>query len=277
MTQADELLVTEIAPLCMQLTSQGYISRWWFLRKGDGVPHLRLRVFGEEPTLSNTVVLRVEEVLGNIESSGRIAHWTSLCYEPETMVFGGAQGMEAAHDLFHKDSLALCQWLAVEQQLTRENSQSQAYKRRAEASLLVIQRLLRGAELDIFEQWDVWTRMANLRPWTTTAGPAQRKKNTTALAYLLFEASQHQLAEVFGDELYAVVSAWGEHFEQTGRALAQLNREGSLARGLREILASHIIFHWNRSGFGVALQAELPRLVEMVYRERCAFSQGVHT
>jgi hypothetical protein len=46
-------------------------------------------------------------------------------------------------------------------------------------------------------------------------------------------------------------------FTDAGHQLADLNRAGTLRRGLREILAYHVIFHWNRSGLPARTQALL--------------------
>lgn len=264
-TSEDELLSTVIGPLCTRLVEEKYISRWWFMRKTDQGPHLRLRVFGQEPLLSKEGIPRVEEMLAYLEEQKRTQHWTTLTYEPETMLFGGPAGMELAHDLFYKDSDALCQWLAAERQGNEEADMASRRRIRPEASLLIIQQLLRGAALDPFELWDTWIKVTQLRPGSTNVSSAQRDRNIAALAGLL-TASETQRRELFGDSLYSIISHWSEHFERAGNALAQLYRDGALQRGLRQVLATHIIFHWNRFSFGAARQVELARMAEISAR-----------
>jgi len=43
-------------------------------------------------------------------------------------------------------------------------------------------------------------------------------------------------------------SGWAAAFEHAGTTLAGAARDGTLTRGLRAILAHHVIFHWNRIG-----------------------------
>lgn len=257
----DDLLVTAIGPLCSRLISSQQISHWWFMRKADGgVPHLRLRIFGDEPELSQKVLPQFEELFARLEQERRIQPCTTLVYEPETMVFGGPVGLEAAHTLFSKDSEMLTQWLT----LAESANDLPGLKHRPEASLLIIQQLMRGAGLDIFEQWDVWGQMTRLRIWPTTS--AKRTKNSAALAKLFWgPPDNHQT--LFGEKLYPLIARWGESFETCGRELAQVHREGQLERGLRQVIASLIIFHWNRLGFSAAMQSELTRLAEMSYAQ----------
>ncbi|WP_267133308.1 lantibiotic dehydratase C-terminal domain-containing protein [Streptomyces calidiresistens] len=41
---------------------------------------------------------------------------------------------------------------------------------------------------------------------------------------------------------------WITAFHWLGRQPADLNHRGHLVRGLRGVLAHHVIFHWNRPG-----------------------------
>jgi hypothetical protein len=60
--------------------------------------------------------------------------------------------------------------------------------------------------------------------------------------------------------------SWIAAFEKAGQALARLNRHGQLERGLRAVLAHHLIFHFNRAGLGGADQSTMAALaVEVVF------------
>jgi thiopeptide-type bacteriocin biosynthesis protein len=50
---------------------------------------------------------------------------------------------------------------------------------------------------------------------------------------------------------------WASAYAGTGRALAGLAAEGLLRRGLRDILAHHVIFAWNRLGLSYPAQSAL--------------------
>lgn len=52
-------------------------------------------------------------------------------------------------------------------------------------------------------------------------------------------------------------SAWLTAFEYAGAALRKQAGEGGLTRGLRAVIAHHVIFHWNRIGLPARIQAKL--------------------
>ncbi len=259
----EELLASELGPACIRLVGNGHISRWWFMRKNDGgVPHIRLRIFGSEPALSREAVPILGQELTRLEASGRIGHPTTLIYEPETAIFGGPAGIDLAHEIFHQDSHALQRWLLMEQ-----NSDGPSVSRhRPEASMIVLHALLRGAGVDNFELLDVWTRVQTYRPWKTSATFEQRQKNLQVLTRLFREPARN-LQAFLGQTQADIVLAWSHALAKQGEALAGENRAGHLQRGLRNILASHIIFHWNRLGFAIPMQAELATLGVLLHTE----------
>ncbi|SCK50844.1 MULTISPECIES: lantibiotic dehydratase C-terminal domain-containing protein [unclassified Streptomyces] len=50
---------------------------------------------------------------------------------------------------------------------------------------------------------------------------------------------------------------WVSAFRSTGRALGDAARQGRLQRGVRQTLAYHVIFHWNRMGLSARTQSFL--------------------
>jgi thiopeptide-type bacteriocin biosynthesis protein len=53
------------------------------------------------------------------------------------------------------------------------------------------------------------------------------------------------------------IATWATAFHATGCALGDLARRGELRRGLRAVLAHHVIFHWNRLGLSYDTQSVL--------------------
>ncbi|MFF9008611.1 hypothetical protein ACF087_22620 [Streptomyces goshikiensis] len=51
------------------------------------------------------------------------------------------------------------------------------------------------------------------------------------------------------------VAEWAAAFRSTGQALAHAVQDGTLDRGLRQVLGYHVIFHWNRLGLSVRGQS----------------------
>ena len=136
--------------------------------------------------------------------------------------------MAIAHDLFCADSPAALAATGVP-----------GGKERA---VLLISAMTRAAALDPFETGDVWAKLAALRPPADAPPPDRRADAIAAMRRLLTaDAAQRQHAE----------PGWAGRvaaFEDAGRQLAFLAADGRLARGLRSVLAHHLIFAFNRAG-----------------------------
>ena len=52
-------------------------------------------------------------------------------------------------------------------------------------------------------------------------------------------------------------AGWAAAYTTAGRELASLTAAGRLHRGLRDVLAHHVIFAWNRLGLPYATQSAL--------------------
>jgi thiopeptide-type bacteriocin biosynthesis protein len=246
---ARRLVATELAPLLERLAAEGTAEQWWFLVKHDGQPHVRLRLRARGAALTGRTAPAIEAALAALRVSGRVSAWCTVVYEPETALFGGCEGTRLSHALLHRDSRAACRWLGGERAHT------------VEASVVAVRALLNGAELDVFEQGDVWSRVASHRPLPADRlGPVMaRNRDAVGRLYL---ARAAQVRDLLGDgAAYAVLEDWTAELARSGRELAAAARRGELGRGLRAILATHVVFHWNRLGLSGAVQAGLAHLV----------------
>jgi len=230
-TAAPGIVARHLRPLLDQ-TSAG----WWYIRKH---PHWRLR-HHPRPAASATTEQRddiLRSALDALVNDGAVRAWHPAIYEPETLAFGGPAGMHVAHELFCRDSATTLDLLANPPTPGRQAG-------RAELSLLAISRMLRAAGLDWYEQGDVWAKVTATRPTTTTTrSPAPHA--TAAVHRLLTLDTGPQTALVTAGPLIDH-RAWLDTFDHAGVELGALARTGLLTRGLRAILAHHVIFHWNR-------------------------------
>ncbi|MFJ4897332.1 thiopeptide-type bacteriocin biosynthesis protein [Streptomyces sp. NPDC088727] len=53
------------------------------------------------------------------------------------------------------------------------------------------------------------------------------------------------------------VDEWATAFRDAGKALGHAVQDGTLDRGLRQVLSYHVIFHWNRLGLSMRGQSIL--------------------
>jgi protein-L-isoaspartate(D-aspartate) O-methyltransferase len=229
----------------------GAIIRYHYLRKDHG---LRLRVAPAGPIARNELAL----ILDSLAASGEITGWARGIYEPEVHAFGGPAAMEVAHQLFCADSRAV---LA-----------SQRGTGSREAAALLASALLRAAGMDWYEQGDVWARVAAHRP--AAALPPARYLDEARAAMRQLMSADSVSARLAGPGWTARLDA----FQAAGRELGSLARGGHLARGLRAVLAHHLIFAFNRAGLSSREQGAMASLAqEATMRDRSSLSPSRHS
>ncbi|WP_224284738.1 methyltransferase, FxLD system [Streptomyces sp. LS1784] len=231
----ERLAADRLAPVLNAAQASGALNSWWYMRK-DG---LRVRYRAAAPELSVTALL------DTLVEDGRVEGWASVIYEPETHAFGGAEATEIAHRLFHADSRHL---------LTRAAEPGPPALGRAETVVVLVSAMLRAAGLDWYEQGDVWAKFAVLRDTPTSVAP-ERATTLTAAMHHLMRLDTWALTRDTAP--LAHHGGWVHAFQQTGQNLARLARDGVLTRGLRAVLAHHIVFHANRAGLPVDHQAAM--------------------
>ncbi|MEE4543492.1 thiopeptide-type bacteriocin biosynthesis protein [Streptomyces sp. V4-01] len=225
--------ITErLGPALLAAEEAKQLDGWWFMNKQPWP--LRYRAAQPSPL--------VESVLSDLVADGTVAYWQSGIYEPEATAFGGALAMDAAHDLFHEDSRHL---------LTYQPGPGHLGRR--ETTVLLISAMMRAANLDWFEQGDVWAKAAALRP-TTHFTPEQAAALMPAMRALM-TVDAFSLCRA-GGPLHRH-GEWVAAFERAGTTLAYLASDGGLSRGLRAVIAHHVIFHANRAGLPLHDQSAL--------------------
>jgi thiopeptide-type bacteriocin biosynthesis protein len=228
---AEQIAVTDLGPRLADAKQAAIITSWWFVRKGASwrLRYLPAALHDEQATAV------VEQVMRDLTAHGPVRRWAAAIYEPETFAFGGADAMDLAHDLFHADSRHL---------LAHLREQPQDHRR--ELGLLLCSLLMRSAGQDWYEQGDIWARVAARRATSHTPRP---QPGATAAVLRLISARA-------GSPL-AAAPTWPAAFCQAGRDLAGLAQHGTLTRGLRAVLAHHVLFAWNRAGIPAPQQAVL--------------------
>ncbi|OKH90420.1 methyltransferase, FxLD system [Streptomyces uncialis] len=223
-SHAQLVIAERLAPTLITAEATGQLSGWWFMNKQPWP----LRYRADEPAPA------VESLLDNLVGEGSVVSWLPGTYEPETDAFGGRAAMDAAHELFHSDSRHLLTYQPGPKHL-----------RRRETAVLLVSAMMRGAGLDWFEQGDVWSKVAALRPATYPL-PAERTASLAPAVRKLMTVDARSLCNPGGP--FHGHAEWVTAFELMGATLADLADHGGLTRGLRAVLAHHVIFHANRAG-----------------------------
>ena len=238
-----DVAVQELAPGLATAQDNQVLHGWWFMRKAP----FKVRYLVDDPAST-----AITDLLDRLVGSGRVVTHTTEHYEPETVAFGGDQAMNIAHALFHTDSRFL---------LAPAPPGGPALGQR-ETTILLCSAMLRGAGLDWYEHGDVWHRVAELRPPNSAVVAPEKRERLRRGMRTLLTVNGHLLCTPNGP--LADRDQWIGAFEQTGKALAHVARSGRLTRGLRSVLAHHVIFHANRAGLSLEDQSVMSALAKEV-------------
>jgi len=245
---AERTAAAHLGPRLDRLREGGALSAWWFVRKA---PCWRLRLRSAANLRAN-LTASVSAVLGELVAAGHVERWWESIYEPEEAAFGGPPGISAAHDLFSADSSAILTYL---RRLAADGSASLTIGRR-ELSMLLCSTLMRAAGQEWHEQGDIWLRVARMRPPVSAASDYTRPV-AEKLTQLMTVTTQ-PIEEPFGESgPLSFTMPWFAAFTDVGRQLGVAASDGALRRGVRDILAHHVIFHWNRLGLSTTDQSVL--------------------
>lgn len=245
---AENVALAHLAPILEAAETEGLITSWFFIRKA---PCWRVRYLPSHD--APQAMSHIRRRLAGLKRERRIDDVKELIYEPETHAFGGVEGMAAAHRLFHLDTRNLLAYLANGQRMPEAGH-------RRELSIVLCSALLRAAGLDWYEQGDVWARVADHRE-----PPGQIPGDKIDA----FKADLRRLMSVDAtltrnSSPRAFAAEWAAIFAAAGWELADLAADGLLRRGLRAILAHHVIFAWNRHGLPYTTQAILAHTAKAV-------------
>ncbi|MGW2720445.1 thiopeptide-type bacteriocin biosynthesis protein [Streptomyces sp. NPDC001492] len=249
---AEQTALTGLGAQLEQAEKDGALANWWFLRK---YPCWRLRCGPGSSATRTDAEKVVSTILDRLMADGLVDRWWQTIYEPESLAFGGPHGMATAHDLFHADSRGVLDYLRRHGSSTMPDD---ALGRR-EVSVLLCSALFFGAGQEPHEQGDIWHRVEQLRPLPSDT-PAARLAGMTAALHVLMTLNTSPTSPLF-DKLGALafLAPWAAAFETAGRRLGSAAHTGSLHRGMRDVLAHHVIFAWNRMGLDDRTQGILAR------------------
>ncbi|MFJ7911898.1 thiopeptide-type bacteriocin biosynthesis protein [Kitasatospora sp. NPDC096204] len=234
--RAEATALAHLVPLLHAAEAEGALSAWFVIRKR---PCWRVR-YRPGPGGHH----RITHGLDELAAAGHIEGWTPSVYEPEVHAFGGTEAMDSAHRLFHHDSRGfLCP--------------GQPRTHLAETSLLLCSLLMHSAGLDWYERGDVWARVAAHR-----AQPATGDDRLHTAVHRLLSVDPHHALRPGGPLAHATGRARAH--SDAGAELAGLHAAGKLHRGLRDVLAHHVIFAWNRTGLPYATQTALAATAKSV-------------
>lgn len=246
---AEHAAATHLGPRLQQAQNTGVLATWWFVRKH---PCWRLRLRPGPTATVTELGVACGAILDSLTEAGLLDRWWTASHEPEVLAFGGPRAMDIGHDLFHTDSRSILGYLRHLDVAARPED----VLGRRELSVLLCSALFRAADQDWYEHGDIWDRVARMRPWPVGI-PTGRLPDMAEDLRRLMTLDTGQLLATGGPLNFA--ASWSAGFRDAGRNLADAAQHGALLRGMRDVLAHHVIFHWNRLGLPATTQAILAR------------------
>ncbi|WP_455362348.1 methyltransferase, FxLD system [Streptomyces sp. SYSU K21746] len=244
---AERMAAEHLQPLLTAAEDAGGLSAWWFVRKRES---WRLRLL-PAPGREDVQAALLTRLTATLTESGAIREYaTGVVYEPETRRFGGPEAIEIAHGLFHTDSRHILNHLA----------HHSGRDLRRELGVRLTTRMMQAAGQDFYEQGDIWAALAEHR---TTADRTEPSAATLAAVQMLITADGDT-----ADSPLTQAPAWPSAFEDAGWDLAELARRGTLTRGIRAVLTTHLVFAFNRLGISADHQAALATAASRVVFHR---------
>jgi thiopeptide-type bacteriocin biosynthesis protein len=237
--EAERTALTHVAPVFAAAEAEGLIDAWFFVRKSS-TWRLRYQPADHAHRARHFIL---DALTGHVNNQ-HIRRIVEVVYEPETRAFGGTEAMFAAHHLWHHDTRHVVSYLAM----------TTLPVGRRELSIILYSAMLRAARLDWYEQGDVWNRVAAHRGPPSHLGRDSLRGLESSVRRLV---SVDTTALTRSNDALARVAGWDQDFASTGAELHRIAAEGLLRRGLRDVLAHHIIFAWNRLGLDARTQATL--------------------
>lgn len=254
----EDAAVTRLWPAVTEVEQAGLIDTWFFMRKAEAPkpdghsgsasqgavrprPCWRVRIHSPDVTSAHDALSLLHK---------HIPSMTPAIYEPEVHAFGGESGMALAHILFHQDSRHVLTYLSL------PDGDGPAVGR-AELAMLLCSRLFRAAGQDWYEQGDIWARIAQNRQSPVESPTDKVRSLQPSVRQLMTVDTAHLLRDTgsglaFATDLFTAC-------DDAGERLAQLTRNGELQRGIRAVLAHHVLFTFNRWGISPTTQTLLAR------------------
>lgn len=236
----------QIYYILQEITNEEIINGFWYVRKKDVSYHIRLRIM-TNIIYKTKLSSKIKREISKLDIEGI----TQSVYEPEVCLFGGEAGMKLAHEFFSIDSEFILKFLShidIDKLISLDS-----------VSLWLWQSLIKEMNFDLYERWDIWNKVWQLRRFEETeSSSTQHYQEKLSKLFLLN-------LETISDPVGQHIALYNSMYIKWGKKLVQSDRNGLLNRGIRQLIAIHIIFSWNRMGFGNEKQRILASIMKSYY------------
>jgi len=214
------------------VTAADLCDGWFFLRYADPDPHLRIRFRGTPSKLTGPLLEQVCGWAAELVSRGDRGRFGFDTYEREVERYGGAAGgIDASEEVFMADSPATAALIDLQRNGPGPHDQVTLAVLSAD-DLLASLGLAPGDRLSVYR-----SMVAVSRP-----GGAEYRRRQRDLRRILQPPSEASTPTPAG----LVLARRRRRLDPIARALASLERDGSVQKSMRELGPSFVHLHLNR-------------------------------
>ena len=199
---------------------------------------------------------RLRRLFSKLHQRGCIVSAYRSIYEPEARVFGGMESAAAVHQYFHHDSVNWIRW-----------DHCPAGQRTLSA-----EQLCASVMNDLFwrvlpcanEVWDIWEKLVE----------DTRVSNTLDMGPFAAHVTAAELAHDVPAKERAVLKSYLKANQELAASIQAAWSAGRLSVGIRTLLTTIAMFHFNRFGLGSAKQASIAATVARAWHPDHAIAVG---
>lgn len=255
----DAVLLEAVEPFVRVCEARGWIDRWFFIRYGEGGPHVRLRLHGVLAVLEREVAPALREHLATLypgvaegfpeppspTGSGGVSHVAGVPYEPETARYGGPEGVLLAEEFFCLSSEAALDLLRG----TRRDERSSRLGK-ALLAMVVLVHVFRGSREGAGEFAHVYGT-----GYLRALVPDEERRGELARAFGGGFEQQADTLTAYVEEAWSRLDSGDPLSDALDRYRAGLEevrgRFGALLDAGRLVLSGAVVTEWERAVAGI--------------------------
>lgn len=223
----DEIISGPLLEFCTQCLREDLCSLWFFVRYADPEKHIRVRFHGDRRMLMTELYPRVCDWFQS-ESLSACSRISIDTYEPETIRYGGEEGLAIAEQIFGYDSIATSSLLRHIRSLPPDVDKTAL-------GVLTGYQLLSSLGLPAAAM-SRWLKAYSSK--SREVGDDYRSRKRLLIDLLRTGGCDLSVFQVLQQRIGAISDA--------GRSLAELELRQALRRPLEELYRSYLHMHYNR-------------------------------
>ncbi len=258
----EDVIADALSSFGQNAITAGLADSWFFIRYADPDRHLRLRFHGVADRLSGQLFGQIARWAQGLIDASMCTRFVFDTYDREVERFGGVEGMAASEQIFHADSVAAADLVAVLK--TRDWSDN---RDRTLLLALSVDDLLGSLGVDESSRLE-WYKTQPGADSRDAGGEYRTLKNDLRMA--VGDSARWLSGKPYGDVVNATLAARRDRLALCAARLADLAAARVLDRSIGTLCSSYVHLHLNRVGAAPIERA----LVGLLFRTRASLAKA---